>query len=156
MSKNPERSEYRKFGGKCNWCWRVGHKEEQRWFKKAYAEHQGAGWQKANKHIDQKADENKKITQYFKKKAPEGDAMDTNAVWEQESKEVYTYAIWEQEPEDITTFIEAVLSGDCGEQNQGWHDGWGAAGPDGQQDSAEEQRAHWKKMLENGETIKDL
>ena len=29
----PERGEQRKFGGYCNWCWRIGHKEAQCWFK---------------------------------------------------------------------------------------------------------------------------
>ena len=37
--KGPERSEARKFGGKCHWCWRVGHKEEQCWFKQAYSKY---------------------------------------------------------------------------------------------------------------------
>ena len=27
LSKGPQRSEARRFGGKCNWCWRLGHKE---------------------------------------------------------------------------------------------------------------------------------
>ena len=29
LGKNPERGEQRKFGGACNWCWRIGHKESQ-------------------------------------------------------------------------------------------------------------------------------
>ena len=28
----PERGEQRRFGGHCNWCWRIGHKEAQCWF----------------------------------------------------------------------------------------------------------------------------
>ena len=32
----PERGEQRKFGGYCNWCWRVGHKEAQCWFSQEY------------------------------------------------------------------------------------------------------------------------
>ena len=32
----PERGEQRKFGGNCNRCWRIGHKEAQRWFKQEY------------------------------------------------------------------------------------------------------------------------
>ena len=32
----PERGEQRKFGGYCNWCWRIGHKEAQCWFKQQY------------------------------------------------------------------------------------------------------------------------
>ena len=32
----PERGEQRRFGGYCNWCWRIGHKEAQRWLKKEY------------------------------------------------------------------------------------------------------------------------
>ena len=32
----PERGEQRKFGGYCNWCWRIGHKEAQCWFKQGY------------------------------------------------------------------------------------------------------------------------
>ena len=32
----PERGEQRKFGGHCNWCWRIGHKEAQCWFKQEY------------------------------------------------------------------------------------------------------------------------
>ena len=31
-----ERGEQRKFGGYCNWCWRIGHKEAQFWFKQEY------------------------------------------------------------------------------------------------------------------------
>ena len=29
----PERGEQRRFGGYCNWCWRIGHKESQCWCK---------------------------------------------------------------------------------------------------------------------------
>ena len=32
----PERGEQRKFGGYCNWCWRIGHKEAQCRFKQEY------------------------------------------------------------------------------------------------------------------------
>ena len=32
----PERGEQRKFGGYCNWCWRIGHKEAQCWFQQQY------------------------------------------------------------------------------------------------------------------------
>ena len=32
----PERGEQRKFGGYCNWCWRIGDKEAQCWFKQEY------------------------------------------------------------------------------------------------------------------------
>ena len=32
----PERGEQRKFGGYCNWCWRIGHEEAQCWFKQEY------------------------------------------------------------------------------------------------------------------------
>ena len=32
----PERGEQRKFGGYCNWCWRIGHKEAQFCFKQKY------------------------------------------------------------------------------------------------------------------------
>ena len=32
----PERGEQRKFGGYCHWCWRIGHKEAQFWFKQEY------------------------------------------------------------------------------------------------------------------------
>ena len=32
----PECGEQRKFGGYCNWCWRIGHKEAQCWFKQEY------------------------------------------------------------------------------------------------------------------------
>ena len=33
----PESGEQRKFGGYCNWCWRIGHKEaHQCWFKQEY------------------------------------------------------------------------------------------------------------------------
>ena len=32
----PERGEQRKFGGCCNWCWRIGHKEAQCWFTQEY------------------------------------------------------------------------------------------------------------------------
>ena len=32
----PERGEQGKFGGYRNWCWRIGHKEAQCWFKQEY------------------------------------------------------------------------------------------------------------------------
>ena len=32
----PEPGEQRKFGGYCNWCWRIGHKEAQCWFNQEY------------------------------------------------------------------------------------------------------------------------
>ena len=32
----PERGEQRRFGGYCNWCWRIGHKEAQCWFEQEY------------------------------------------------------------------------------------------------------------------------
>ena len=32
----PERGEQRRFGGYCNWCWRIGHKAAQCWFKQEY------------------------------------------------------------------------------------------------------------------------
>ena len=32
----PERGEQGKFGGYCNWCWRIGHKEAQCWFEQEY------------------------------------------------------------------------------------------------------------------------
>jgi len=32
----PPRGEQRRFGGYCNWCWRIGHKEAQCWFKQEY------------------------------------------------------------------------------------------------------------------------
>ena len=31
-----EFGEQRRFGGYCNWCWRIGHKEAQCWFKQEY------------------------------------------------------------------------------------------------------------------------
>ena len=36
MGKSPDRAEYRRFGGMCNWCCRVGHKETACWFKQEY------------------------------------------------------------------------------------------------------------------------
>ena len=33
MGKSPDRAEHRRFGGMCNWRWRVGHKETACWFK---------------------------------------------------------------------------------------------------------------------------
>ena len=30
------RGEQRRFGGYCNWCWRIGHKEAQCWFEQEY------------------------------------------------------------------------------------------------------------------------
>ena len=38
LGKDPTRSEAVRFGGKCNWCMRIGHKEDHYWFKKAYHE----------------------------------------------------------------------------------------------------------------------
>ena len=32
----PERGEQRKFGGYCDWCWRIGQKEAQCWCKQEY------------------------------------------------------------------------------------------------------------------------
>ena len=32
----PERGEQRRFGGFCNWCWRIGYMEAQCWFKQEY------------------------------------------------------------------------------------------------------------------------
>ena len=32
----PDRGEQRKFGGYWNWCWRIGHREAQCWFKQEY------------------------------------------------------------------------------------------------------------------------
>ena len=32
----PERGKQRKFGGYCNWCWRIGHTEAQCWSKQEY------------------------------------------------------------------------------------------------------------------------
>ena len=32
----PERGAHRLFGGYCSWCWRIGHKESQCWFKQEY------------------------------------------------------------------------------------------------------------------------
>ena len=39
----PERGEQRHFGGYCNWCWRLCHKEAQCWFKQEYKEESTAG-----------------------------------------------------------------------------------------------------------------
>ena len=36
LSFQPERGEQRMFGGYSNWCWRIGHKEAQCWFKQEY------------------------------------------------------------------------------------------------------------------------
>ena len=36
LGKAPERGEQRRFGGLCNWCWRIGHKEAQCWFNMEY------------------------------------------------------------------------------------------------------------------------
>jgi hypothetical protein len=41
MGKNPEKGEQRKFGGACNWCWRIGHKEAQCWFRQAWEKEKG-------------------------------------------------------------------------------------------------------------------
>ena len=41
VGKNPNRSEAHRFGGKCNWCWRLGHKEAQCWFRQAYDKYSG-------------------------------------------------------------------------------------------------------------------
>ena len=32
----PERGEQKRYGGYCNWCWRIGHKESQSWLKQEY------------------------------------------------------------------------------------------------------------------------
>lgn len=43
LGKEAPRGEQRKFGGQCNWCWRIGHKEAQCWFKQAYDKENGKG-----------------------------------------------------------------------------------------------------------------
>ena len=42
VGKDPHRSEAHRFGGKCNWCWRLGHKENQCWFRQAYEKYSKA------------------------------------------------------------------------------------------------------------------
>ena len=41
FGKNPGRSEAYRFGGKCNWCWRIGHKGAQCLFRSAYDQYNG-------------------------------------------------------------------------------------------------------------------
>ena len=36
LGSQPKRGEQRKFGGYCDWCWRIGNKEAQCWFKQGY------------------------------------------------------------------------------------------------------------------------
>ena len=46
----PERGEQRKFGGYCNWCWRIGHKEAQCWLKTRVREEQSISGPAAKRH----------------------------------------------------------------------------------------------------------
>ena len=108
LSKNPERSEARRFGGKCNWCWRIGHTEAQCWFKKAYMDwqqQQQNGDKNKKEDPEQKPEKNEDIRKYFKPKQQEPEAMDTNAVYQ----ETPIYAIFQDEE-----FIDAVLAGRFG------------------------------------------
>ena len=43
LGKEAPRGEQRRFGGQCSWCWRIGHKESQCWFKQAYDQENGKG-----------------------------------------------------------------------------------------------------------------
>ena len=38
LGYQPQRGE--RFGHYCNWCWRIGHKEAQCWFKQESVKHQ--------------------------------------------------------------------------------------------------------------------
>ena len=46
----PERGEQRKFGGYCNWCGRIGHKEAQCWFLTRAHEEQSTSGPVAKRH----------------------------------------------------------------------------------------------------------
>ena len=50
------RSEAYRFGGKCNWCWRVGHKEAQCWFRNAYDQYNGKEKQHRQEHPQKPSD----------------------------------------------------------------------------------------------------
>ena len=57
----PREGEQRKFGGHCSWCWRLGHKEAQCWFKQEYQKnHPGDGKGQ------------RKITEWFSGDNPKG------------------------------------------------------------------------------------
>ena len=36
LRHHPQSGEHRKFGGYCNWCWRISHKEAECWLKQEY------------------------------------------------------------------------------------------------------------------------
>ena len=46
----PERGEQRKFGGYCNRCWRIGHKEAQCWFLNTVHKEQSISGPVAKRH----------------------------------------------------------------------------------------------------------
>ena len=82
LGKSPERAEYRRFGGMCNWCWRVGHKESACWFKQEYERTNGKPHTSAAAPSADSEAANKDIRTYFKRKsdANEDQAMDVGAV----------------------------------------------------------------------------
>ena len=76
LGKEPQRREAVRFGGYCNYCWRLGHKEASCWFKQEWQkQHHGEGWPQAAP-----ADKQKDIREYFKKKSEEDTVMDVGAI----------------------------------------------------------------------------
>jgi len=69
MQMDPGRGEYRKFGGYCNWCWRLGHKEAACWFKQQWQAAQKGGGKGGGPNSGPPDPNQRPITQYFKRKA---------------------------------------------------------------------------------------
>ena len=101
LGKDP-RSEASRFGGKCNWCWRIGHKEAQCWFKKSYITWDKDGGASADKsNGKEEGDKSQDIRKYFKKTVDaDGDQMmgEVGALY--------------PDPEREHRFVMAVLAGE--------------------------------------------
>ena len=82
MGKSPDRAERRRFGGMCNWRWRVGHKETACWFKQEYERTSGKRHASTAAPSANPEAPNKDIRTYFNRKSDEaeGQAMDVGAV----------------------------------------------------------------------------
>ena len=156
--KGPDRSEARKFGGKCHWCWRIGHKQEQCWFKQAYDQ-----YNKDNPKGDKKDDaqggvQSQDIKKWMQAKPPAG-KMDASGVTKGGGKGgdsgVQAMDVAAILPHVEPQFIFAVLNGDYDylqmnpeEECQDCEDYWTEEGEEEVPEDAEEQRAAWMKQFQ--------
>jgi len=106
LGKNPGRSEAYRFGGKCNWCWRVGHKEAQCWFRSAYDQYNGKEKQQRQENPQKPGDAGSAdIRNYMQNKrarsepaAAESPKMDIGGIWVEER---FIYALFNGEFDGI-------------------------------------------------------